>query len=100
MLDDNLRIKCPWCYRDSSLIDWNDLSFSFCVNRDMKRAFTKLNNTKAFKHKKPNYYICPKCKNWSKGSQLRVTGTDDVELLKLGGESLVKYNKKPEIFGE
>lgn len=100
MIDKNVRIKCPWCYKDSMLYEWNDLSFTFCVNREMKRLFTKLNDKKAFRKKNPSYYICPKCKNWSKGSQLKIVGTDDKELSKLGGEPLVKINKKPDLFGQ
>lgn len=80
------KVRCGWCFKDSTLGDWNDLTFSKCSNRQMKRDFTPLTNSKAFLHKTDSYYLCPKCNNWSRGSQLRIVDTDNESLKRLGGE--------------
>ena len=82
-------IKCGWCMKISTLGEWNDLTYSKCTNREMKRAFTKLTEEKAFYRKSDTYYICPKCNKWSRGSQLSVVDTLDDKLIKLGGEPVM-----------
>jgi len=88
MLDGNLIVRCGWCGEGNKLIEWNDLTFSKCVNREMKRAFTPLTDKKAFSEKSNTFYLCPKCNKWSRGSQLSID-TDDAELRKLGGKSII-----------
>lgn len=87
MLSRNLDVKCSWCGDISTLGEWNDDTYSKCTNREMKRAFVPLTEKRAFVRKTDSFYICPKCKRWSRGSQLRIVHTDDKSLLKLGGES-------------
>lgn len=82
------KVRCGWCFKDSELGEWNDLTYSKCTNRQMKRDFTQLNDTKAFMHRTDSYYICPKCNTWSRGSQLKIVDTDNEQLKRLGGESV------------
>lgn len=96
MIDIHEKVRCGWCGKDSSLGEWNDLTYSKCTNREMKRAFTKLTDEKAFLHKSDTFYMCPKCNKWSRGSQLRIVDSDNPKLKKLGGEptlgNIVKGN--------
>jgi len=87
MIERNEKVKCGWCNERSTLGEWNDLTYSKCTNREMKRAFTQLTNEKAFLRKSDTFYICPKCFKWSRGSQLSIVDTKDKRLLSLGGES-------------
>ena len=66
------KIICAYCYCKSDAIEWDKLTFSKCSNREMKRSFTHLNDTKALLDKSNTYYMCPKCSKWNKGSQLSV----------------------------
>lgn len=81
-------VRCGWCFKDSTLGEWNDLTYSKCTNREMKRDFTHLTDSKAFLHKSNTFYICPKCSVWSRGSQLRIVDTENAFLKRLGGESV------------
>jgi len=69
-------IECQWCYEKSKLGEWNDLTYSKCTNREMKRRFTNLAEPKALLHKSDTFYLCPKCEKWSRGSQLRVVNEE------------------------
>lgn len=84
----NEKVRCGWCFKDSLLGEWNDLTFSKCTNREMKRDFTQLSDSKAFLHKSNTFYLCPKCNTWSRGSQLRIVDTANEALKRLGGESV------------
>ena len=66
-------IICSYCYSESTAKEWNDLSYSKCTNREMKRAFTQLNDTKALMPKADAYYICPKCNKWNKSDTLKIS---------------------------
>lgn len=88
-IDKKEKVRCGWCFKDSTLGEWNDLTFSKCVNREMKRDFTQLTDSKAFFRKTNAFYICPKCFTWSRGSQLRIVDTDNEYLKKLGGEAVM-----------
>ena len=90
MLDNELNVKCGWCDKKSKLREWNDLTWSKCINREMKRAFTPLSDKKAFLRKSDTFYLCPLCGMWCRGSQLSIVDTDDKALLSLGGESVIK----------
>ena len=92
MISNNEDIRCGWCRKSSKLKEWDDLTFSRCTNREMKRCYTKLSNEKAFLRKSDTYYMCPKCKSWSRGSQLRIINTDDLKLKNLGGEPIIWGN--------
>ena len=86
MINRNEHIRCGWCNRVSTLGEWNDLTYSKCTNREMKRAFTQLTNEKAFLRKSDTFYICPNCSKWSRGCQLSIVDTEDKRLRSLGGE--------------
>lgn len=87
-------VRCPWCIKVSTLEAWENLTYSKCTNREMKRDYTHLYDSKAFSRNIEAYYMCPKCGKWSKGSQLKIVDTEYEALAKLGGESLFKTNKK------
>lgn len=89
----NEKVRCAWCFKDSSLGEWNDLTFNRCTNREMKRDFTQLSDSKAFLHKSNTFYLCPKCNTWSRGSQLKIVDTDNEALKRLGGESVTNHIK-------
>ena len=72
MTNNNSQIRCTWCGKKSSLKQWDDLTYSQCTNREMKRAYTKLTDKKAFLYKSDTFYMCPKCKKWSRGSNLKI----------------------------
>lgn len=88
-IDRKEHVQCGWCFKESTLGEWNDFTFSKCVNREMKRDFTPLNDSKAFFRKSNTYYQCPKCEMWCRGSQLKIVNTDNEYLKKLGGESTI-----------
>ena len=81
-------VRCPRCFKESKLGEWDDLTFKQCVTREMRRAYTKLNTKRAFRRESNTFYICPKCKVWSRGCHLTITNTEDETLKKLGGESI------------
>lgn len=90
------KIQCPWCMKISTLGEWNDATYAKCTSREMRRAFTNLSNEKAFTRKADTFYLCTKCNNWSRGCQLRIVGTENKALKKLGGEALFKTHSKSE----
>ena len=94
MISPDVDVMCPWCGVTSKLGDWNKLTFSRCINREMKRSYTDLYKKKAFLSTTPAYYLCPNCGMWPKGSQLKIVNTDDPELKKLGGEPIIKPHNK------
>lgn len=89
MISRNEKVMCSWCGKTSRLGEWNDLTYSKCTNREMKRAFTQLTSEKAFLRKSDTFYMCPSCNKWSRGSQLSIVDTDDKKLLKLGREPVM-----------
>ena len=92
MLGGDLHIRCGWCGDVSDLKEWNDLTYSKCVNREMKRAFTPLMTERAFNSKSDTFYLCPQCEKWSRGCQLSIVDTDDTKLLRLGGKPVMHNN--------
>lgn len=88
----NEDIKCPRCARLSKLGEWDDLTYSRCKSREMRRSFVHLEQPKAFRHSSDTFYLCPKCGLWSRGSQLSII-SDNRELSKLGGESIFLSEK-------
>lgn len=93
MISRKEQVMCSWCGNKSQLGEWNDLTYSKCTNREMKRAFTQLTDERAFLKKSDTFYICPVCKKWSRGSQLRIVDTEDKKLLKLGREPVIISSK-------
>ena len=81
-------VRCPRCNEISKLGDWNDTTYKRCTNREMRRAFTQLSEERAFLRKSDTFYMCPRCKSWSRGCQLKIVNTTNEKLLKLGGESI------------
>jgi hypothetical protein len=88
MIGRHEKVKCDWCRKTSELGEWNDLTWSRCTNREMKRAYTPLTEERAFLKKSDTFYECPKCHKWSRGCQLRIVDTDNPKLLRLGGQSV------------
>lgn len=86
------QVMCGWCYTKSSLGEWNDLTYSKCTNREMKRAFETLTNSNVFKRNSVHFYECPSCHKWNRGSQLRIVDTDNPMLKNLGGEPVQKQD--------
>lgn len=93
-LDNNLDVQCPLCGTSNKLKIWDDDTYGKCTNREMKRAYTHLNNSKAFKRNSDTFYICRNCKKWSRGSQLSIVNTEDKFLRSLGGESVFIVENK------
>lgn len=93
MLDGSINIKCQWCGVYSTIDEANELTYSKCINREMKRAYTDLHKKKAFLRDTQAYYVCPNCGRWFKGSQW-VIESDDPEISKLGGEPIISLNNK------
>lgn len=92
MISDLEIVRCPRCGKTSSLRDWDDKSYKACLSREMRRAFVHLKNEKAFKRSTDTFYLCPKCNNWSRGSQLTIE-SEDIKLKKLGREPLFNIVK-------
>ena len=88
-LERGLKVRCPWCGKAVTLGEWNDLTYSKCVNREMKRLFEQLTDSKAFGKNTKSFYICPSCNTWSRGNQLRIVDTEDPKLKKLGGANII-----------
>jgi hypothetical protein len=89
MISRDENVRCGWCGKASKLGEWNDLTYSKCVNREMKRAFTQLTSERAFLRKSDTFYMCPRCSKWSRGSQLSIVDTTDEKLMKLGREPVM-----------
>lgn len=94
MLDSDTKVKCGWCGEVSTVKEWDDTTFSECKSREMRRAYKHLYDEKSFYRQADTYYKCPKCQAWSRGSQLKITDTDDKRLLSLGGEPIFTVNKE------
>lgn len=92
-IEDTEKIKCPRCGKNSSLLEWDAYTFEQCTSREMRRAFLHLNSSKAFEAKSDTFYICPTCKQWSRGSQLIIDSKDPM-LSKLGRKPVVSYTKE------
>ena len=71
------KIICSYCFRENAAKEWNDLSYSKCTNREMKRAFTKLDDTKALLPKADAYYMCPSCNKWNKSDTMRIVNDNN-----------------------
>lgn len=93
-LDRKLNVRCTWCGKKNTLGEWNDLTYSKCTSREMRRAFMPLTDSSVFKDNTKAYYICPSCNMWNKGNQLKITDTDDENLKKLGGRLGLKFSGK------
>lgn len=83
MLSLKLVVRCPVCERNSLLREWDELSYSKCTSREMRRAYKHLTDEKVFSKKVDIFFICPKCSNWSKGNQLAIQ-SEDPKLKRLG----------------
>lgn len=86
MLSGDLNIKCQNCNENSKLEEWNEESKKMCTSREMRRQYTDLKNERVFTGKKEAYYICPKCKKWSKGIELIVFSESGEKINGLGGK--------------
>lgn len=84
MISKDEHIRCPWCNEVSTAQEWEDNTYSSCVNREMKRAYKSVMDEATYKKKANTFYKCPKCSRWSRGCQLAIVDTEDKKLLKLG----------------
>ena len=65
-------IICPRCNKASRLIEWDSVTHSECITREMRRAFVSLEETKAYVKGTANMYKCPRCAEYSRGDKLKV----------------------------
>lgn len=92
-LSRNLDVKCPMCGEVNKLGEWSDGAFARCVNREMKRAFKPLTDSKSFEVSSDLYYVCPKCSSWVGGYALKIVNTEDKFLLSLGGKPNMRISR-------
>lgn len=71
-IPDDTMIVCSWCSTPHTANEWNDLTYSQCKSRDMRRAYTPITDSKAFSGNKKSYYKCPECGQWRAGSSLKI----------------------------
>ena len=93
MIAKTVKIKCGWCESKSTAEEWEDTTYAECTCREQRRTYTSIYLERAFNKNGDTYYKCPKCSMWSRGSQLRITDTEDSKLLRLGGDDIVSLNK-------
>lgn len=86
-------IKCPRCGSKHILAEWENTTYGQCTSREMKRAYISLSVDRAYKEKSNTFYMCPRCNQWSRGSQL-IIESDDIELVKLGRKPIIRYTNK------
>ncbi len=87
-LDADMQIECQWCDSRSTVTEWDDATYKECKNRESKKRYIKLYNTKTFNREEGTVYKCPKCGKWSEAPQL-ILLTDNKFLRRLGGKPLV-----------
>ena len=90
MLNSTEIVICPRCDKKSTLKEWDDNTFKECKSREMRRLYLHLNMEKAFKKSSDTFYLCPKCNNWSRGSQL-IVDSNDKRLIKLGRQPVFEF---------
>lgn len=95
MIGKEINIKCGWCSGKHKAEEWNELTYSECKSREMRRAYTEIYKESTFSKGADTYYKCPSCGTWSKGCQLSIVDTEDRRLLRLGGEPVL-----PDIIGK
>lgn len=88
MLDTKLIIRCPWCGKSKTLKEWDDLTFSKCTTREMKRSFRSLAKEGTWLKNSNKYFLCGDCDRWLKASQL-ILESDKPEHKKIGGEPVI-----------
>ena len=60
-LNRDARIACPWCQETSTVGETDDESFAQCRNREMRREYTHMMNSKSMRADTQVYFKCPKC---------------------------------------
>ena len=93
MIGESNIIQCSWCSAKNTAKSWNDITFSECNSREKRRAYTPIYKESTFSRKADTFYKCPSCGTWSRGSQLSIVDTENIKLLKLGREPLVREVK-------
>lgn len=93
MIKDNVKIKCPNCFKIRALRDWNRNTFSRCTTNEMKASYLRLNSEKAFTKAGDAYYCCPECERLIKGCQL-IIESNDPRLVRLGRQPLYEIKLK------
>lgn len=95
ILDKEAKIQCQWCGKEDTLKKWNDTTYEQCKNREMKRLYMSVTDTRAYAKNSGKFYKCPNCGQWLKGSQLIINSTN-ISLSKLGREPIIQLNKEGE----
>ena len=93
-LDKSLEVICPWCNKNSTISQWDDLAFSKCLNRQMRRDFKHLDDPKTWTESADAFFICPKCEQWSRSTKLKIANPTNSEEGRLGGEPLFSVIKE------
>ena len=96
MISRSEKIRCPKCSGISSIGEWNDQSYKMCTTKEMKDDYLPLTHENAFNREEDTYYMCPKCREWTMGCQLKID-TDNPRLKKLGGQPVVVLRPKSSI---
>ena len=89
IIGDKSLVRCPWCDIDTEAKKWNDLTFSYCTSREMKREFRDIYDKQVWGKGSDHFYICPACKNWSRGNQLRLVNKLGDIIEGLGGNPVI-----------
>lgn len=96
MIPEGVHIKCPWCEEHSTAKEWDDITFSECISREMKRAYKHITQEAVWGTSSNHFYKCPCCGTWSRGNQLKIVDTDELRLLKLGGKPILSIKREQE----
>jgi hypothetical protein len=86
--------KCQYCGAPNKAITWDTETFRSCRSRIEKREFQHLNNSIAIEKDNDTYYKCPRCKKWSKGSQLVVVKARIEEVKHIKRDSIIEISNK------
>ena len=88
------KVRCQWCNTDTAAKEWNDITYSECITREMKRAFKPIFDIKVWGKGSDHFYKCPKCGMWSKGNQLLLIRPDGSVQRGLGGFPVMTIRKE------
>lgn len=93
-LNRDARIACPWCQETSTVGETDDESFAQCRNREMRREYTHMMNSKSMRADTQVYFKCPKCGRWAQGNQFILIDKTEPWMKNLGSCSLATMQSK------
>lgn len=93
---DDSMIRCQWCQGENTAKEWNDLTYSDCKSREMRRAFRNIKEPKAWEQDAKFYYRCPCCSQWLRGDQLILLDNDGEPVRGIGGSPIIQIKKRDE----